>query len=251
MQNLVYRFNMIIGFVSSILVLLIFRHVWISLYSQNYDPSLPSLQQALTYSTFSILIIGLYPNELIRIVGEKVRTGNIIFEITRPIHFIKILLYEIFGKIFAQFISTFLPLLLLSIFIFKLEVPNNFSIWLTFSLSFLLGLIIAFQIDFIFSILSFWTTGIHGILLAKQSLVSLLSGAMLPLWVFPDFINKILFYSPFPSIVYNPLSIIVNDISMRDIWLILSMQFFWIMILSFLSMLLYKRAVNKLILQGG
>lgn len=250
MQKLVYKFNMIIGIIASFLVIIILKHLWSSLYSNSTDISV-SLPQTLTYSAISVIIAGIYPDSLIRTVEEKIKYGDIIFDITRPMNLMSLLFSESLGQVFANILTGSLPLILLVVFTFNLVIPTSLLIWGCFLLSFIFGIIIIFLIDFIFSMSGFWTTGMTGIFFAKRSLISILSGSLIPLWIYPELISKVLLFSPFPAITYIPLSILIGHIPANEIFTYLTMQIFWIFTMWLSGILLYNKAIKKLTVLGG
>ncbi len=251
MQNLVYRFNMIIGLIGSLLGIFILRFLWISLYQNDINSISVSLEQTLTYVIISVIIKRIYPDQLVRVVEERIKTGNIIFDITRPMNLMNLLFSETLGQMLAFFLTTSIPLIIISYLCFSLVLPSSILVWIGFLVSFLFGIIIIFLIDFMFSMTGFWTTGMTGIFFAKKSLISILSGAMIPLWIYPDIITKILEFSPFPAITYIPISIFIGHIPKIDIPTYLLTQFVWIIVLFALSVLLFNKAIKKLTVLGG
>jgi ABC-2 type transport system permease protein len=114
-----------------------------------------------------------------------------------------------------------------------------------------LGFLIAFLVDFIFSLAGFWVTETWGIFFAKWSIVDIFGGKFLPLWIFPPGLKQIAFILPFRGIHYTPLAIFVGEVSPQQIPAELGFQALWVILLASLGRFIYAVAVKKLAVQGG
>jgi len=83
-ERLVYRFNLVISLFATIITVLVFRHLWISLYGARGSYAGVSLDQTITYSAFSIILMQLFPGHLIWSIGRRIRSGDVIFDIIWP-----------------------------------------------------------------------------------------------------------------------------------------------------------------------
>ncbi len=82
-------------------------------------------------------------------------------------------------------------------------------------------------------------------------LVAILSGAYLPLWIFPDAVRRVIGYLPFRGIQYVPLSILVGWSGPQDYLRELAIQAAWVVILGLAAEGLYRLALRQLKIQGG
>jgi ABC-2 type transport system permease protein len=232
LEKLVYRFDLVMGLFGTLITILVFRHLWISLYGEREMYAGATLNQTLTYTALSIIATRIYPNRLIHTVAGQLRTGDIIFDITRPMHYGSLLFYQTMGQAMATIVTTSLPMFALVYTIMRVTLPSSALVWAAFLVSWSLGFCVSFFIDFITSLLGFWTTGMNGIFFAKNSLVSILSGEYIPLWIFPPVLEQILSFLPFYGANYVPMSISVSKIGPDRILSALMVQFIWVAILA-------------------
>ena len=60
---------------------------------------------------------------------------------------------------------------------------------------------------------AFFTTYIFGMLMAKEALLSFLTGQLIPLSFFPPLVQRIFDFLPFSSMVYTPVMIYLGKYS--------------------------------------
>ena len=78
-----------------------------------------------------------------------------------------------------------------------------------------------------------------------------MSGAYIPLWIFPPVLEQVLSFLPFYGINYVPMSILVGKIGLDQVLPALGGQFVWVAILAAASRWFYAIAVKRLSVQGG
>ncbi|MFT3890643.1 MAG: hypothetical protein QM730_03340 [Anaerolineales bacterium] len=250
-EKLVYRFDLLVGFLRTFILIYVFRYLWLSLYGGSESIGGVSIQQAITYATLSMVIVPLFPSNLVLDVGARMRTGNILFDIMRPLYFGNLLLYQMTGQMIAALATSAAPMFLLSFVFSEIVLSTSWLVWLSFGVSIFLGFLIHFLIDFITSMSGFWLTETWGIYFAKWSLVDALSGKYLPLWIFPPLLKSIVSALPFRGIMYSPLAIFVGQIPPERILPELGFQVLWIIVLALIGCWAYDASVRKLTVQGG
>jgi ABC-2 type transport system permease protein len=251
-ERLVYRFDLIVGLIRSFITLLVFRYLWIALYGGKEIFDGISLNQTLTYSLMSLILRPVFQaNSMIPEISRRIRSGNITFDIARPIYFGNLLFFQSIGRTIATFLFSSFPLFLLAIVFMDIQLPSSGMVWGAFVVSLILGYLTAFLIDYILSLFGFWVTNVSGFLFAKWNVIDLLGGVYIPLWFFPPSIKKIVLLLPFRGISYTPIAIFVNYVEINDIINEFSIQIMWVGVLFIISLLVYLALVKKLEIQGG
>jgi ABC-2 type transport system permease protein len=83
-------------------------------------------------------------------------------------------------------------------------------------------------------------------------MVSVLSGALLPLQFFPNEIQRVLEWLPFQAMYFSPLMMITDPHqSMEHFLSMLGVQCFWTVLTFLLTRLLYKQASKAIRIAGG
>src|SRR5690606_16955934 len=112
------------------------------------------------------------------------------------IHYYYYILLESFGKVISNFVIICIPSIALIIFLTQGEIQQTWNIAF-FALSVILSYAISFNIDYATGLTSFYTESIWGINMAKDVIVMLLSGVLVPIPLFPDYLQGIVQFLPF------------------------------------------------------
>ena len=100
-------------------------------------------------------------------------------------------------------------------------------------------------------LLAFRFTQVSGIESALRGFRPILTGALVPLWFFPGWLEVLFRILPFPDIAYTPLAIYVGEIEGSDIWVAVGRQAVWVVALGVIGAYFARRGMNKLSIQGG
>lgn len=221
------------------------------LWSEVYDYSngISGLSKAalLTYVLAARLIATIDPDIGI---GSSLRTGDIVFKLVRPVNYIYICIATALGNIFSQFIIGVLPAIVVCLLIFK-AIPLFSVQVILFFLSLFLSLIVIVLLSLTVELLTFWTINDWGLLIIYSGISSILSGAIIPIEVFPKCISGVLNLLPFASTINTPLMFITRVVTFNYAFKIITLQLLWIIILFIIVNLLWKKAINKLVVLGG
>ena len=116
----------------------------------------------------------------------------------------------------------------------------------------LLFSVVALPLILLTGLWSFWSSGnIWGIRFARNVISETLSGALIPLSLFPLWLKNIADILPFQAIYSTPLLIYIGQISGSDLLSALEIQVFWIALLGSISFIVWKLAEKKTISYGG
>ena len=204
------------------------------------------LRQAL----FAMLNTWSAENELF----DSVLSGNIAYELCRPV--------GIYGMWFARTAALrmsraamrFLPVILFAALLpapWGLELPASTAAFAAFliSLALTLGVTCAFTLILYFS--CFFTVSSDGVRAVVAPVASILSGELLPLPFMPDWMGRILGYSPFGAMMNSPLRIYGGDIAGAATGETLLLQAFWLLVMVALGKILQEKGMKKLSVLGG
>jgi ABC-2 type transport system permease protein len=88
-------------------------------------------------------------------------------------------------------------------------------------------------------------------LAVKGYIISLLSGSIIPIWFFPERLQKILSFLPFQYIYQLPLGIYIGKYDGNTLLFQMGVQVVWIIILSGVFVMLHNITSKKVMVQGG
>ena len=79
----------------------------------------------------------------------------------------------------------------------------------------------------------------------------MLSGAMIPLWFFPEWLRNAMYCLPFVYMYQEPLSIYIGKYTPAECLIKLGIQLAWLVGLAVIFMFAQKRATSRVLVQGG
>jgi ABC-2 type transport system permease protein len=233
------------------LQMLVFREVWIALYGGRETHAGVTLAQAVTYQLVNVIVVRLCSTWIVWSANHRIRSGDIVFQITRPTYYGHILLLEYVGQAGAKLVTTSLPIFGVACLLFRPTLPSSAAVWTSFGLSLGLGFLTAFYLDYILALIGFWTTELGGLFWAKESIIMILGGTYLPLWIYPPLLRQIFAFLPFQGVSYTPVAIFVGQIGPGQFARAFLVQIAWLAILAAGSRRLYAAAMKRLAVQGG
>lgn len=184
-------------------------------------------------------------------VKDRVRTGDIAVDFLRPIDPQLAYLAGDLGRAGINLIGRGLPAILLGALLFDMAPPPSAVSWAAGALSVLLAVVVAFAGNFVINLLAFWLVEIRGITLLWMITGGLLCGLYLPVPWFPDWLRTVAHWSPFPSMLQNPIDILAGRVVGTDIASAVAVQVFWALALLGLGQLVLRAGRRRLEVQGG
>ncbi|TXK74392.1 hypothetical protein [Paenibacillus sp. N3.4] len=138
---------------------------------------------------------------------QSVRTGQIAVDLMRPVHLFYQAMSREWGQILYQFLYKFIPIYVLYIFIFSLQLPKQASVygWTAFAL--VLAAYISLCTNYLIGVAALWTTESRWLYWLNYSFSMLLSGFFIPLEWLPNWLRTISQYTPYPYLLYYPTRI--------------------------------------------
>jgi ABC-2 type transport system permease protein len=216
-QEFSYRVNFVMWRVRNIIQIFLVFFLWDTVFSNTsrelfgYDRS-----RILTY-IFGLLIVKslVLSTRSIDVAGDISR-GDISNYLLKPVNYFKYWLTRDFSSKVLNLIFAFFETVLLFVILkppFYLQ--TNPITLLAFVVTLVIAIFIYFTIVFITSSVPFWIPeaawGVHFILTAI--FVEFLSGALFPLDILPQILQKIVYMTPFPYLIFFPIEIYLGKIS--------------------------------------
>ena len=249
-QQLVFRTNFFLGIIMIVLRVLILIALWNALYIGKDLVDGIDLPTMRFYTVASIILEILISANIERGVSEKVKDGSIALMINRPISYPGSVVLDQLAFTAQNFLLRIVPytlILLVSGIAFKAKVCLNLMFFASVLMSYLLMLFY----QMFFGFVSFWTQEISGLLEARDVLLTVLSGSMIPLWFFPDWLRSVSYFLPFQAFYSTPLSILIGRLDGQEaLWNIL-IQGAWLILFAVLTAVFWHKARKRVFVNGG
>lgn len=245
-RNAAYRLEYFVSILNALLYIVIFTSVWQAIFDHGVERRGLTRDFMVNYAVFVTLIkVTIVKSR--DFIGQRVRTGEISVDLTKPISLPLMTLADAVGSWFFQVFSRALPLILMSVWLFDISIPVGLD-W-EFGLSYIFSFFIFHSLLFIFGVASFFITENFPLWLFNSACVSLLSGSILPLEILPEALRKIAVMTPYPYLFYMPGARLVRgEFPVDDLLL---KQAFVIVVTYSIGAFLYYLGRRKLQVQGG
>lgn len=227
--------------------LLIFAHLWKVAASRIGAVDLQS-NQLLWYIAFNEWVLVALP-DLQEDIEEDLRSGRLVYLLPRPISYLGAVFVEGLGVLCAR-----LLVLGLVTFTFTWIRSGNMPFALeTFPFMLAIGLF-AGCVGVIFKMLigisAFWLQQVEPFHWIWEKLLFTLGGLMLPLAVYPDWLQKIAHFTPFPAIL-GDRSALATQFTWSGVIVITNVLVLWGFLGSICLVFLYRRGLRIVNIEGG
>ena len=230
--------------------------LWMAIYGSAENSVLGGLTREemvvyifMVYVTGSVVMISISDW-----VSDDVVKGTVAMNLIKPIDYRMSLISRAMGQVVYRFLVPGV-FIWIGLEIYKVTVLGLSVTGVTNVLLYLASCIMSFFInvlfDFCFGMVAFFTTYIFGMLMAKEALLSFLTGQLIPLSFFPEVVQKVFDYLPFSSMVYTPVMIYLGKYSDAQLCFVLARQAAWVVILYVLGSLIWKQVTKRLVVLGG
>ena len=244
-----YRLEVATEVGSLVLRVYLLRSLWTALYAQNVAPINLPLHGMITYATVALLMSLILEVDGTRLIREKIREGTIATDLMKPISIPMYFFSDGVGQTFLHAVLV-IPSLLFALLLVRIDVPPPATLGI-FAVSFFLGYCVNFFLNFLMNSIAFWTLETFAIQLIVRWVSDLLSGQIIPLTFVPGILGRIVFALPFAAIYSTPLLIYVGVIPPRQWLAYLTAQVLWLGLFGGLSMLVWRAASRRVVIQGG
>lgn len=255
-DNLAYKGTFYLYILCKILCVFITYYLWKAIFLSSNNTSLGGFTkiEMVTYIFMSFVCSNIVFISMTTKIGNDVMDGTISINLIKPINYKLKLLSESFGEMIYKLIFPSL-FIWVGIEFYKMYNMENYHFLISNALLFLfssfLGFIIYFLFEFCFGMLAFYSTYVWGMEIIKNSILTFLTGQLIPLTFFPDTIQKIFDYLPFASMNYVPVMIYLGKINRSKILFLIEKQILWILLLEIFSYCLWKKITKRISILGG
>ena len=233
-NNLTYRFNYLTRTLFSFIPLFAMLSLWRTIYAKNSSGHTLSgyteAQMIFYYMMVAIVDIFTAVNEDDWQIAADIRDGNISQFLLKPVDYLWYRLCLFFsGRV--TFVTMACVPLAIFVFCFRnyFVTPPDATAFIAFVVSLGLTALLQFFLSYSMALLAFWVLEISTFIFILFAIEYLASGHLFPLDMLPPALQHVLVFTPFPSMLYVPISIYMGKISGNGIALGLLAQLFWVL----------------------
>jgi len=224
-------------------------------YRANPDAFPMTFQQTVNYIWIQQAFLALFMTWFYEFeIFSAITSGAIAYEMVRPL--------DLYGRWFSQTTATrvakcllrCLPILVVAMVIpgpLRMTLPPGLGQLFLFLLSTLLALGVVVAFSMLIYISGLFTVSAVGARVIAAAVVDFLAGATVPLPFFPPAFRAVVELTPFACMQNMPLRIYSGNIAGTDALLGIALQIFWLAALVICGRLWMRRALSRVIVQGG
>lgn len=263
-DTMAYRFNILVWVIVTVLEVACLIFLWFAVY-QSSEGGIDASIHGFTYKemiTYVVLttVFGFitFNNDTLWFINKDIKDGTIGNYVIKPISYRGRFVASNIGALLMMSLVFGIPLygasLGVLIGIGFLPVPSVLDFIAHFALFIVTSVLASLLndvISYIFGVLCFYTSAAWGLNSLKTTIISFLSGALLPLAFFPNVFREIVSYMPFAGMSQNPVLILMMKYSYLECAKVILVSLGWLILLELFAKLLFNHAIKIVTVQGG
>jgi ABC-2 type transport system permease protein len=249
-RSLAYRSAWVVLLINGILQLTIIISIWSALFGsgQTYQYS---REQIIAYAILSQAVVAASNTRIVREIAQEVDLGSIEMLMLRPVDLTFAFLATAMGRAAFNFALVVLPVFA-GAFILGL-LPNFPTIDspLGAAAMIVLSVLLCVSLDVCIGLATFWTVSPFGLDLLKENLVRLLSGSLVPIFMYPGTVASIVEVLPFHLFFFTPIDLIVKNRPPAEMMAVCLQQVIWVIAFILFGRYLNSRLFAQVTIAGG
>jgi len=207
--------------------------------------------EVVTYIWLGQAMLGLLPWNLDPDIRAMVRNGTVAYELLRPIDLYGTWYMRAIAQRTAPTLLRCIPLFTVAGIMFGLKPPPNLAAGLAWAITTLAALALGCAFSTLMNVTLVTTVSGEGLARFAPPLVYTFSGMLIPLALLPSWLQPIVSALPFRGLVDTPFQAYLGHLSGHNLWLALTHQIAWTVVLVAGGRLLLFRSVRRMVIQGG
>lgn len=247
-NKIIYRSQVLFAIIGSVIEIYIQIAFWMYLYRNDAAMT----EYMIMYTVLSNIISMFYINSITNKIGDKIINGYIAVDLLRPVHFLYSSYMQCIGEMCADLLLRGVPVLMFfGVYLWKYSERIVYQQMAAALAAVILGHILYMQIFMAIGLMAMAlmeTWAIHRIM---NDIILFLSGAFIPLSLFPNTLYYINLFLPFRFVFSFPLELLLNETDSGVIFGNFGVLCGWIVLLGSMIWGMHHRMMRKLVIQGG
>jgi ABC-2 type transport system permease protein len=230
---------------------IIFAYVMLAVYRQRPDVGGWDVRDALTFVFLTqglIAVIGVFAG--VGEIGERIKTGDIVTDLYRPVDFQLYWLAMDAGRSAYSVFARGVPPFAIGALLFDVRVPPPAMVPAA-ALSIAIAVVGCFAWRFIVGLWTFWLVDDRGPSQLSTIILMFFSGFILPIPFFPDWLRAVCRALPFVTMYQLPVEVFLDKHHGLDLAAVLAYQVLWAAVLLALGRLVLRSATRRVEVLGG
>lgn len=251
-EKSIFRFDYIVGTIFAFLYIVLKVYLWKGLYgTDGRDIGGITLSNMIAYSIIAGFTEGVTKTTVMKDLNDSVLDGSVSASLLLPIGLKKYMFIQSVTRNLFHTVYGMVPSVAAAMLVFGFHISIRPENLLLYFCSVCMGIVINFLYHFLFGSSVIWLRNSFFLNNINSVLLSLFSGAFVPIWFFPAGLKALSRFLPFRYIVFEPAAILADSKSVEEALTVLGMQMLWIVLLFCAVTLVWNRGRHKIMIQGG
>jgi ABC-2 type transport system permease protein len=245
-----YRAGLFASAAAILVWILLLTRVWSAAYQGRPAVAGFTMQATVVYLTLASLQAIVINSPLSYVIASRVRTGEVLFDVSRPLGYPGQMLALQAGQSLTQAAVMVLVAPAAGL-VGGLSAPAGAAAGLLYPVALLLGWLLNALLALLVGLSAFWTVDNQGLATLFRFVAAFLAGASVPLTLLPGPLRALAEALPFRFIVYQPAAIYIGQVQGRDALGGFGLALAWAGVLAATVALVWRRAYRRIAVQGG
>lgn len=253
-EFLVYRLSFVLWRFRNFISFLAILFFWTAIYGGNDAFFGYQKKQMFSYVLGIAFLKGMIFSTRTSDLASMIREGELSKIILMPVSVFKIFFSrDMADKVLNFFFAIFEIFLAVKIFGLALYLPDSLFSVVAVTVLLPVVFLLYFFLSMVLSLTAFWTDDIWAVRwIFITVFLEFFSGSFFPIDILPDFLQKIIYLTPFPYLVYFPLKIWLGQLSsFGEIAKVFVICFCWLGFFYCLAQFLWKKGYKEYGAYGG
>jgi ABC-2 type transport system permease protein len=209
-EGMVFRINLFTSLFGGVFRLILLASVWKAVYlgrsslaGYGQEEILFYVVIAATMSAGGLLSVG-------ALLGQKNDSGDIVVDLIRPVSLPWRYFFACLGELGLSFWIKVVPTLLIGFIIIQ-HIPHISRQHLAYSVFlFMGGSFLHYWLNLGLASFAFRTKSSYGLNVLWAALTAFMAGLIVPIAFYPESLQQLIFWTPFPSIFYTPMRVLMG-----------------------------------------
>ncbi|MFL5926595.1 MAG: ABC transporter permease [Gaiellaceae bacterium] len=180
----------------------------------------------------------------------RIRDGSIATDLSRPLDPQRYWLAFDLGRAPYHLLFRGVLPFVVGALVFQLNYPSPLDL-AAFLVSVTLAVVVSLGFRFLYNSAAFWILDIRGVMTVAMTINLFLSGMVMPLSFFPDWLRSVAHALPFAAILQTPVDVWLGKHHGVGLAGVLALQLVWAVVLLALGRVALRTGARKLVVQGG
>lgn len=249
-QYSIYKSNYFLFTLNRIVEVIVYIFVWQAIYNYAGNNENYTLEYMVTYY---ILVTALRPLILWGInedMAHSIRNGQLNRELLNPITYFQYYFGVNLGELGFGLAVGIGAFIICNLF-WDILIPASILNFIFFIFIILLGIPITFFLQMIVGTVGFYSSSIWGMQILRTSTISIFSGIIAPITLFPKWFQELANILLFKDLIFTPINIWLGQISTGEMIFVSIKLIIWGILLYFIAKIFFNHAIKNVTINGG